>query len=154
MSAMDNVIKRQEQYDGRTAGGRDAKAARAELAALRAELAAYRELCVRLNAVDASDLGGAISSLRAENLQLGAGNYLLDEIGKALNCAPDATILQRIAELESANAALESAVSEGREFAEFVVDQLRYDKDHYLFMAADAFLAAHPAPQTEQEQPV
>jgi hypothetical protein len=55
-----------------------------------------------------------------------------------------------LAAMRARIAELEAAVNETREFAEFVADQLRYDRDHYLFIAANAWLAAHPAPQAEQ----
>lgn len=47
------------------------------------------------------DARAELAVLRAENLQLSAGDYLLREIGAALNCAPDATILQNIEQLRA-----------------------------------------------------
>lgn len=49
----------------------------------------------------ASDARAELAALRDENLKLSAGDYLLREIGEALNCAPDAMILQCIVELRA-----------------------------------------------------
>ena len=107
-----------------------------------------------------------LSQLRAENLSLGVGEYLLNEIGAALNCAPDATILQRIAELEQGlkfqtfwhNEYREKLYSIGKRIAELeaaidkAAEQIENGDLNVVHSILQQAYAAHPAPQAEQER--
>lgn len=103
---------------------------------------------------------------REENLKLSAGDYLLNEIGAALGCAPDATILERIAEqarqLEQARYCIERRLKYHRNYPP--QGSARWD-DRHSGMSGDvarecdcdyciedrAWLAANaPTPQAEQ----
>lgn len=127
MSALDNVIYAISDLGDGYADREPAS----ELAQLRAELAALRE----------------------ENLKLSAGDYLLREIGEALNCAPDATILQRVAEQDKKFDELHKLSTE-------LVNALGYwlsleqEPQECLNaeLALGEFLAANPAPQKENTQ--
>lgn len=83
----------------------------------------------------------------------------MDRIDEALNCVweNDSEELAETAraELAALRATVEAQarrLEEAREFAEFVADQLRYDKDHYLYINADAWLATNAPAQAEKEQ--
>ena len=94
MSAIDDLVTNGEVTQG------DLIKARAELAALRASLATATrtaEVWERQHKEIVSELATA----RQEILQLSAGEYLLREIGAALDCAPTSDILKRIAEREA-----------------------------------------------------
>lgn len=91
---------------------------------------------------------------REENLKLSAGDYLLNEIGAALGCAPDATILERIAEQARQLAEAHNLILNVHEMADDETSKVEIETSSLTWqIEADtrAWLAANaPAPQAEQ----
>lgn len=162
------------------------------------EAVTNQELNISMVIAQYNDMVMQLAALRDDNLAQIGSNLLLSEIGEALGCTPDETILTSIAALREADirtmehcddcgallvvdadtpdsdtehemycpvcrcdaqaarmTALEASVEQAREVitrCSTYIGSIDHGENTKSYMMCDAWLAAHPAPQAEQEK--